>query len=185
VASAQAKTSSPRKEELLESAYRYVLRHGLSSMSLRPLAAAIGTSPRVLMFLFGSKEQLVRELLARARRDELALLEPVGGQPADAGLADVAARLWDWLCQTENRELLTLWVDAYARSLTEPDGPWAGFAEDTVQDWLTILGRAGGADRTTATAVLAVLRGALLDLLATSDVARTTHAVRSALDRFA
>ncbi len=67
--------SSPRRKELLERAYQYALAHGLADLSLRPLAAAIGSSPRVLLFLFGSKDGLVRALLARARADELAFLE--------------------------------------------------------------------------------------------------------------
>jgi AcrR family transcriptional regulator len=175
VTSAQAISGSPRKDELLEAAYRYVRGRGISPMSLRPLAAAIGTSPRVLLFLFGSKDQLVRELLARARREELALLDHGQGQ-------EPAAQLWDWMCQPQNRGLLKLWVDAYARSLIEPDGPWGDFAADTVRDWLEILGRAGS-DEETATAVLSLLRGALLDLLATGDVERTTRAVLSQLDR--
>lgn len=173
--SAQVKSGSPRKEELLEAAYSYVQAHGISAMSLRPLAAAIGTSPRVLLFLFDSKDQLVRELLARARRDELALLDHGHG-------GDPAAQLWEWMCRPEHRGLLKLWVDAYARSLIEPDGPWGDFAAATVRDWLEILGREGS-DEATATAVLALLRGALLDLLATGDVDRTTRAVRAELDR--
>lgn len=48
-------------------------------LSLRPLAAAIESSPRVLLFLFGSKAKLVQELLARAREDELGFLSGVGG----------------------------------------------------------------------------------------------------------
>lgn len=175
MASVQAKSGSPRKEELLEAAYSYVQAHGISAMSLRPLATAIGTSPRVLLFLFDSKDQLVRELLARARRDELALLDHEHG-------GDPAAQLWDWMCRPEHRGLLKLWVDAYARSLIEPDGPWGDFALATVRDWLEILGREGW-DEATATAVLALLRGALLDLLATGDVDRTTRAVRAGLDR--
>jgi hypothetical protein len=80
--------------------------------------------------------------------------------------------------------LLTLWVDGYARSLAEPGGPWAGFAAATVADRLGVLAAAqpaahretpaGLAERTL---VLAVLRGALLDLLATGDAARTAAAV--------
>src|SRR5262249_17829780 len=77
----------PRRKELLERAYLYALGHGLADLSLRPLAAAIGTSPRVLLFLFGSKDGLIRALLARARADELAFLE----QARAAGQADLAA----------------------------------------------------------------------------------------------
>jgi AcrR family transcriptional regulator len=180
---------SARRSELLELAYRYVLAHGLAGLSLRPLAAAIGSSPRVLLYLFGSKEGLVRALLARARADELALLEQArrtSSARAPAGLAGAVTRLWSWLVADEHRPLLALWVEGYARSLVEPDGPWAGFARATVDDWLAELSTVQpGAERNTAagrarrTLALAVLRGALLDLLATGDAARTTAAVRA------
>jgi AcrR family transcriptional regulator len=156
-------------------------------MSLRPLAAAVGSSPRVLLFLFGSKDGLVRALLARARKDELELLDAVrGGEQAT--LAEAGEEVWRWLSAERHRGLLTLWSESYARSLVEPDGPWAGFARDTVEDWLQLLAAAqptrlrrsasGEAERTL---VLSVLRGALLDLLATGDRERTTRAVRRAL----
>ncbi len=72
-------------------------------------------------------------------------------------------------------------MEGYARSLIDPDGPWAGFA---VADWLEVLGEvasASDADDADPTLVLAVLRGALLDLLAASDVERTTEAVNRQL----
>jgi hypothetical protein len=58
-----------------------------------------------------------------------------------------------------------------------------------VDDWLTLLAdtqapgeRETPAGETRRTLVLAILRGALLDLLATGDVARTTRAVTTALE---
>ena len=178
---------SSRKAELLELAYAYVLERGLSGMSLRPLADAVGSSAGVLLFCFGSKDGLVRAVLARARQDELALLSPPGGHSGD--LAEVAARTWTWLVAPEHQGLLRLWVEVYGRSLVDPDGPWGGFARQTVDDWLGVLAaaqparrrrsKAGEAERTL---VLAVLRGALLDLLATGDRARTTAAVEAQLD---
>jgi AcrR family transcriptional regulator len=179
-----APPSSPRKEELLERAYLYALQHGLADLSLRPLAAAIGSSPRVLLFLFGSKDDLVRALLARARADELTFLE----QARAAGQADLAAMVrvtWQWLAAEPVRPLLTLWAEAYARSLAEPAGPWSGFARQTVEDWLALLATAQptgqpGDTGTTAvqTLALAVLRGGLLDLLATGDTGRVTAAIQ-------
>jgi AcrR family transcriptional regulator len=173
---------SARREELLDLAYAYVLDHGISDLSLRPLAAAIGSSPRVLLFLFGSKDGLIRALLARGREEQLALLRDVRPD------ADLAMATWTWLADPRHRPLLTLWLDAYTRSLTEPTGPWADFAASTVTDWLTVLAdsqppahrrtKTGAAERT---AVLSVLRGALLDLLATGDTDRTTAAVRRML----
>src|SRR6476659_4712327 len=119
---------SARRHELLEAAYGYVLERGLADLSLRPLATAVGSSPRVLLFLFGSKDELVRALLARARADELELLERVraSGPGADSGAVTTA--VWRWLAAPEHRPLLRLWAEGYARSLVEPDGPWADFA---------------------------------------------------------
>jgi AcrR family transcriptional regulator len=180
------KPESARRAQLLERCYAYVLEHGLASVSLRPLAAAVGSSPRVLLFLFGSKDGLVRELLARARAEELEL--PALGSPA-AGLPAAALEVWEWLAADRHRGLLRLWVESYARSLIEPDGPWGPFARETVEDWLALLAASQpAAERQTEsgiaerTLVLAVLRGALLDLLATGDRERTTRGVRRALD---
>lgn len=186
---AESTTPSARKVELLEAAYRYVLEHGMADMSLRPLATTIGSSPRVLLFLFGSKEGLQRALLARARTDELAILERLGHTGDPIGLVAAVEAVWTWLAAEEHGPLLRLWVEAYARSLIEPDGAWAGFAAGTVADWLDVLARCqpahdrdgeqGAARRSMA---LAVLRGALLDLLATDDEQRVTAAMRLQLD---
>jgi AcrR family transcriptional regulator len=177
-AAMESVAASARQVELLEAAYRYVLANGLGDLSLRPLAAAIGSSPRVLLYLFGSKDGLVRALLARARVDELALVRSVRGD----SLPDLARQTWSWLAAQDHRALLRLWTEAYARSLVEPDGPWAGFARDTVRDWLELLAR-DGTPTADHTWVLAVLRGAMLDLLATGDDERVTAAVERALGR--
>jgi AcrR family transcriptional regulator len=173
--SAAATTPSARETELLELAYAYVLEHGVSALSLRPLASAIGSSPRVLLFLFGSKDELIRRVLARARQDEL------------AGPVDVH-RVWAWLSDPAHAGLLRLWTEAYARSLVDPSGPWDDFARSTVEDWLRLLAvtqppavRRTARGRAQRTATLAVLRGAMLDLLATGDRRRVDRAVQTAL----
>jgi AcrR family transcriptional regulator len=174
---------SAREQELLERAYAYSVTHGLADLSLRPLATAIGSSPRVLLFLFGSKGGLIRALLARARSDELELLRRIEQRYDDPpGLTVIARELWTWLAAPERRPLMTFWVEAYGRSLVAPDGPWADFARSTVDDWLELL-RTSAPDQPEArrTAVLAMLRGALLDLLATSDLQRTTAALEDYL----
>lgn len=175
------RSSSARRQELLEAAYQYVLDKGLADMSLRPLAEAIGSSPRVLLFLFGSKDGLIRALLARAREDELNYLETLR---TGRGLAAAGTDIWSWLAAPAHRTLLALWVEGYARSLLGEPGPWADFGRDTVADWLDLLAaRQPAARRSTPdgaaerTLLLAVLRGALLDLLATGDTDRVTRAV--------
>jgi len=169
---------SARRRELLDAAYRYVLEHGLADLSLRPLAAAIGSSPRVLLFLFGSKDGLVQALLARARADERAVLDQVRRASVAGGPPAAAEAIWAWLAAPEHRALLLLWLEGYARALVERDGAWAGFAARTVRDWLELLTDVAPGDDVDRTLLLAVLRGCLLDLLATGDVDRTTAAVR-------
>jgi len=182
----QSRASSARQLELLERAYDYVLQHGLTSLSLRPLAQAIGSSPRVLLFLFGSKEGLVQALLARARAAELEFLEQTPPTGSAEDFASVVRGVWQWLRDKQHRRMLALWLETYARALVEPSGPCANFARKTVDDWLELLAgrqahprsRAGATERALA---LAVLRGALLDLLATGDEERTTAIVEAYL----
>src|SRR6266581_2739769 len=94
-----ARPGSPRREELLDAAYAYAIEHGLADMSLRPLAAASGTSPRVLLYLFGSKDELISEILARSRREELDLVTAVLAETSgQAGSFHVLVRrLWAYL----------------------------------------------------------------------------------------
>jgi AcrR family transcriptional regulator len=181
-----SRVSSQRERDLLESAYEYVLKHGLTNFSLRPLALAIGSSPRVLLFLFGSKEGLVKALLNRARGTELVFLGEMSRAGAGNNFPEVVRRVWQWLSDKQQRPMLALWLETYAHSIVEPEGPYADFARKTVQDWLELLAahqpaqyrrsRAGEAERALA---LAVLRGSLMDLLATGDEKRTTAIVEA------
>ena len=84
--------------------------------------------------------------------------------------------------------LLTLWLEGYAHSLLDGPGPWERFARETVTDWLALLGehqpparRASPAGEAERTLLLAVLRGALLDVLATGDTERAGRAVEQHL----
>jgi AcrR family transcriptional regulator len=176
---------SRRRAELLDLAYRYAHDNGLADMSLRPLAAATATSPRVLLYLFGSKDGLVREILARARHEQRTLVaEVVAGATATGVEAydDVVAALWGWLSAPQQRPTIRLFFEAYNRALQPDPGPWDGFAEESVGDWVEILVAAQPqvgrrAARTQAVATLAVLRGLLLHLLAGGDARQLTAAL--------
>jgi AcrR family transcriptional regulator len=144
----------------------------------------------VLLFLFGSKEGLVQALLARARTAELEFLNQTPPSGSVEDFASVVRGVWQWLVDKQHRRMLALWLETYAQSVVEPSGPCADFARKTVDDWLELLAarqpaslrrsRAGATERALA---LAVLRGALLDLLATGDEERTTAAVEAHLNR--
>jgi AcrR family transcriptional regulator len=189
--SAATPVVSPRREALLELAYRYVLANGATDLSLRPLAASTGTSPRVLLYLFGSKDGLVREILARARAEQTEMLRAAVAVPdresdsdgdGDPGSArDGSAsldRLWSWLSAPEQRDTVRLFVEAYARSLHPDPGPWDRFAQTSVEEWLQLFDELTPAPAAARTLTLAVLRGLLHDLLATGDLDRVDAAYR-------
>jgi len=178
---AAGSSGSARRAELLASAYNYVLEHGLARLSLRPLAAAIGTSPRVLLYLFDSKEGMIRELLARAREEQLALVRANLAKTEIRDLDDVIDVVWHVLAAPQRRRLVGLIYEAFIMAVQPDPGPWDGFATEQVNDWLTLLQDADP-DTTTprtaerATRALALIRGLLLDLLATDDHDRIARA---------
>lgn len=177
---------SPRRTELLDACYAYLLDHGLTGLSLRPLAAATGTSPRVLLYLFGSKDELLRQLLARARHEQVGMMTAAltatdtGGDGFDAAVD----RLWAFLSAPEQRPMVRLTYEAFLLSLSHDPGPWTGFAGEAAREWLDLLVRAQPPDTppalaaARATRALALVRGLLLDLLACGEEQRVSAALR-------
>jgi AcrR family transcriptional regulator len=166
-----------RRAKTLAKATEYVLEHGIAGLSLRPLAAALGTSTRMLLYDFESKEKLIAAILAEARRREAALLTEHA--TAVASPEDLLHDVWSWISAPERRPFLRLFFEVYLDAITH--GSTEGKA--MVTDWLSTVGAAlspGDDDPATATLVIAVVRGLLLDALATGDHDR----VDAALDRF-
>jgi AcrR family transcriptional regulator len=149
-----------RRQETLGRAAEYVLDHGLTGLSLRPLAEALGTSPRMLLYDFGSKEELVRAILAEIRRREERLLD------ADVRTLD---DVWRWISAPEREPFLRLFFEVYVAAIKR------GEASPFVEEWLDFL--SGSADEATATLLIAVVRGLLLDRLATGASDRTDSAL--------
>jgi AcrR family transcriptional regulator len=160
--------NTSRRAETLGRAADYVLEHGLAGLSLRPLAAALGTSPRMLLYDFGSKEQLVADVLAEIRRREAELLE------ADVRtLEDV----WQWISAPEREPFLRLFFEVYVEAIGRDE------AAPLVREWLGHLRRTWGIGEAEATIAIALIRGLLLDRLATGDRARTDAALRRFAER--
>ncbi|CAL99652.1 TetR family transcriptional regulator [Saccharopolyspora erythraea NRRL 2338] len=164
---------SRRRRELLSKLLEYSADHGLSEVSLRPLAAAVGSSPRMLLYFFGSKEGLVREVHRHAREAQLALLaDALGDRLATGSRADALRALWEWLSDPAHHNVVRFFFESYARSLHAREDAWEGFGEASVREWLPHIRRALGSSDAEATLVLAALRGLMLDLLATGDTER-------------
>ncbi|MDV6014345.1 TetR/AcrR family transcriptional regulator [Haloechinothrix sp. LS1_15] len=163
-----------RRAELLDELLRYSAEHGLSEVSLRPLAAAVGSSPRVLLYFFGSKDGLVREVHRHARREQVRVIDQALAEDAEPAAAVRA--LWEWLADPAHHNIEKFFFEGFARSLHATDGPWHGFAATSVAEWLPRLISALEGSSANPTLILAALRGLLLDLLATGDHERVSAA---------
>lgn len=171
-----------RRAALLAAATEHVLDHGMADLSLRPLAKALSTSPRMLLYHFESKERLVTEVLAAARLRQAELTAGWLAEQPDLSAAELLRRFWRWQTH-EHRAFLRLFFEVYALSLQEP-ARFPGFPQDAVREWLPLVeaaleeaGVPAGQSKSAATVVISAYRGLLLDLLATGDVKRTTEAL--------
>ena len=170
------------KDRLLQAAIAYVAEHGVADLSLRRIAAAIGTSHRMLIYHFESKEGL---LIALVRAVEEQQRETLAAFDIDASQspAETARRMWEHLSDPALWPNERLFFEMYGQAL-QARAHTAEMLDDIVESWLepiAELRRAQGvpADKAGAFARLdlAVTRGLLLDLLATGDRAATEEAM--------
>lgn len=170
----------PRRDVLLEATAAYILRHGVSDLSLRPLAAAIGTKARLLIYHFGSRDALVSAalaaILARVQREFLAM-------QADLPLNRALLEFWRWATDPATAPYLRLVFEVHGLAPRQPR-MFGGYARSAFVTWRSILttGLARSAKTARqkellATVVIAVIDGLLLDYLATGDRVRTTRAL--------
>lgn len=162
------------RERLLDACTDYVLARGLPNR-LGPLADAAGTSARMLIYHFGTRDGLLREVLRHARqrqRDAFGALLQV--RPDEPYLTTLG-RAWSEMTGASGRPYLDMF--GALRENAEQQ-LWPGFRRAATTDWLTPLEEGMNSIRRPelATVVLAVIRGLIMDLEATADTARTDRA---------
>lgn len=171
-----------RRPELLDAAVDFVCKHGLTDLSLRPLAKALGTSPRNLLYHFGSKDDLIVEIIRRGRARQQATMANLKLTP-DLPPGHVTRILWRQWSDPKRLPLMRLFFEVYSLALSNPSR-FPGFAEGAIEEWLTALegcstlpGYSRDDARAFATILIAVFRGFMLDLAATGDRKRIDRAV--------
>ena len=177
--------STDTRERLLAAAVEYTAEHGLADLSLRALAGALGTSHRMLIFHFGSKEGLLVEVVRAVEAQQRALLAELRADPDLDPLGQMQA-LWEHLTSPALWPYERLFFEVYAQGLLGKE-PARRLLDDAIDAWLppvvdllTAQGVPPEEARAEARLSLAVTRGLLLDLLATRDLA----AVNAAMGRF-
>jgi AcrR family transcriptional regulator len=169
------------RDDLLERIVEYVWENGISDLQLRPLAKAVGSSPRGLLYHFGSKEELVTAALARAGVRQREVFETLPRNPES--YAETVRAAWAVMSSPKNEGLFRLFFEIYGLALQDRDR-FPGFLERAVEVWLSYLERPALRDgysradaRAIATVLLAGYRGFLLDLCTTRDRKRLARAV--------
>jgi AcrR family transcriptional regulator len=176
-----ARPSNPEiRARLREQAVDYVISHGAADLTLRPLAKALKTNARMLVYHFGSREGLMREILAGLReRGDALIQEWFGKAKTPPTLAQFLLAYWQRMSDPRMRGVARLIFELYALALRDPRH-YPGVLTDPVRYWEKLAGRAGRTPKigkAEATLLLAATRGLLLDLCATGDRRRVTQAL--------
>ena len=156
-----------RRRQLLDALVEEFAAGGVGDRSLRDVAAAVGTSHRMLLHHFGSREDLLVAIVEQVERRQMGLLPELPTTPAES-----FAAMWADLHRPELRHLERLFFECYARA-AQGEKPFARMVPGAVDDGLDEVANGAGAafDPAMARLGLAVIRGLLLDLVATEDEA--------------
>ncbi|MFI2644412.1 TetR/AcrR family transcriptional regulator [Streptomyces sp. NPDC018610] len=160
-----------KRRAVLDRVRDYVLHNGLADLSLRPLAQHLGTSDRMLLYYFGTKERMIAEALALYERRPLLrvhdLLDTLGPPDNPADLRRFMEELWRQFGDPDVRAALPLYLEVMSASVLHPDryGP---VMRDIVTGWtdlLTSIFLDLGMDQDRARTQAALLTDAFLGLL--------------------
>jgi AcrR family transcriptional regulator len=169
------------RARLRDQAVDYVLAHGIRDLALRPLAQALKTNARMLVYHFGSREGLMREILAGLRERGDARIHAWFKRPGKARtLPEFLRWYWKRISVPAARPSIRLTFELYALALRHPKD-YPGVLEDPLAYWKKLTSKTTArseSDDPEATLLLAATRGLLLDLCATGDMARTEKALR-------
>ena len=186
-----ARTPDPRrKRELLDSVVDYLAEQGLADTTLRPMAAALGVSINRLVHHFGSKEELITAALARAIDRQIEVQRKWLQRSPKLTQVELYRRWWKWICRSpRNLALVRLNYEAATleTTVTGLDGAvradQIGVWRHDVEHRLVAEGLKPESAALEASLIKATFTGLVMDLFATGDTRRLTHALDEWLDR--
>ncbi|WP_109510493.1 TetR/AcrR family transcriptional regulator [Nocardioides speluncae] len=126
---------SDRRDVWARQATDYALEHGLIGLSLRPLAASLGTSDRMLLYHFGTKDHLVAAVLRESNDravDGIAALAP------SPDIRTAVHDLWAAVNSPAYEPCTRLYVEAAALGLLGQE-PYVTVVREANERWLRSL----------------------------------------------
>lgn len=150
-----------RRDELAQAATDYVLEHGLVGLSLRPLAADLGTSDRMLLYHFDGKDDLVASVLRVSNDRSVA---EVAALPAAPDVRRAVLGLWQAVLSPRLARCQRMYVEAAALGLFGRE-PYATVVREANAVWVAAVADhlvASGTPRARAPRAVALLDAALM-----------------------
>ena len=176
-----------RRTELLDAIVGYVVKHGVAEVSLRPLAKAVGSSPRGLLYYFGSKERLLAQAIRLLRERQRIGFDKLRSANF-ATPSDACRAIWHQMSAPASLVQFQLSLETYTMALRNRRR-FANHLSSSVEDWLQFMsqslirqGARAEDARAFSTIVIAGFRGFLLDYCATRDRKRIDQAVEMWID---
>lgn len=172
-------TEPQKKEELLERCLAAAIEVGALDSSINAIAKRIGTSGRMLVYHFGSKHELERQiigLLETRLREKLWSFQGVPLEGADC-LAQPLLGMWRHLTSPEMHGLLKLTMELNQRAI-QGDSETQSFLEQESQKWVDSLFKLTH-DKTTALSLFHLFQGAILDFLTTGNAQRGQQTIQA------
>jgi AcrR family transcriptional regulator len=170
--------TQPRRQELLDEVIAYLGKHGIADLSLRPMAAATGTSARLLIFHFGSKEKLLEQALgemqARLQRSFVTMAEGERKAP-------LLRVFWDWALTEPNHAMLRMVYQLHMLAAQSPK-TYRRYLKRNSLNWLELIQQAlppEQRDPNFATLLGAVFDGLFMEYMSSGDKRRTTATLDS------
>jgi len=174
------------KAQLLEKCLEAVLQHGIADVSLRALAAEVGTSARMLIYHFGSAENLLLELVKAFSHQEKRRFQALF-ENRDAGqtVGEFFQHHWQPFLADDYKPVFTLFFEFYVRCLRDQER-YAFFFDDVLHEWRDLVeqvlrDRYGVTTDVSewTTLIVSMSRGILLDWLASGETERIRQAIEA------
>lgn len=152
-----------RRDDLAEAATDDVLEHGLLGLSLRPLAARLGTSDRMLLYHFAGKDDLVATVLRVSNDRSVASIRSL---PRSADVRSAVLDLWAAVRSPQLDRCQRVYVEAAALGLFGRE-PYAGVVREANAVWVQAVAEhlvGSGMPRERASRAVALLDAAFMGL---------------------
>lgn len=178
-----------RKPQLLGEIIEYLLDKPLASVSFRTIAQALGFSTYTLVYHFGTREQLVSEIVAACSTRSSAIDEQMqnSSDTLESYFAGFDAS-WEWTLKPHNRQLQRLEFEAALIEAVEPDRHT--FSRSVFATWvrigheaLTKLGVEHDAAEVEVRLLVDTFYGIQYDYVLNGNADAATRAYREAMSR--